>query len=331
MPLFSLRIVCYLMLAAIAGLLTDVFADDAGVSSLVPPRPQGESQPNASQITPGQSGVIATGPAMDPVVMARIGNVNITVEEFMRFLAKNPQRVPEAMTVEGKAALLRTAIENRLLLAAMRQEGLISDDTKPEQYQLAYEKLARAKFPPPPPPGEPALRAYYEAHKEDFGIPAVVRLTQIQFRVPEPATPEAQAAARARAEAALRRIEAGEPFASVAGELTENKRARPHNGDVGFVVSHGNAWVEQALAGIGVGQHTGILESPSGYDILMVTDTREAVLTPFEGAREAVSSRMQEEAQEAAKAAYVKKLAGMIEISIELDELKDAYPNGIFP
>jgi hypothetical protein len=63
----------------------------------------------------------------------------------------------------------------------------------------------------------------------------------------------------------------------------------------------------------------------------MVTDISEAVYTPFEGAREAVTKRMQSEAQEAAKSAYVKELASLIEITIELDELKDAYPNGIFP
>lgn len=331
MPIVSHRVVCSMVLAAMTGFIPLVVADDAGVTSLVPPGNQGAGQPPSPVASEGQSGVIATGPAMEPVVMARIGNVNITVEEFMKFLSKNHQRVREAMTVEGKAALLRTAIENRLLLAAMRQEGLIDEDTKPEQYPMAFERLARSKFPPPPAPSEQALRAYYEAHKEDFGIPAAVRLTQIQFRVPEQATAEDQNAARARAEAALKRIEAGESFSAVAGELTENKRARPHSGDVGFVVRHGNAWVEQALEGIGIGQNTGILESPSGYDILMVTDIHEAVLTPFEGAREAVSKRMQEEAQEAAKAAYVKKLASMIEITIELDELKDAYPNGVFP
>jgi len=331
MSALLLRIFPSIALAAMTGFLTTAVASDAAVTTLVPPEQKGEAQTTSPVPTPDQARVLATAPDMEPVVMARIGGVNITVEEFMKFLSKNPQRVREAMTVEGKAALLRTAIENRLLLAAMRQEGLINEDTKPDQYPLAYERLARAKFPLPPAPSEQAMRAYYEAHKEDFGIPASVRLTQIQFRVPEQATAEDQAAARARAEAALHRIEAGESFATVAGELTENKRARPYNGDVGYVVRYGNAWVEHALEGIGVGQRTGILESPSGYDILMVTDTSEAVLTPFEGAREAVSKRMQEEAQEAAKAAYVKKLAGMIEISIELDELKDAYPNGLFP
>lgn len=331
MPTLSLRIFCFMALAAMPAFFAVVAADDSVGVSLVPPEQKAEAQPARPAPSVDQSGVIATGPAMEPVVMARIGEVNITVEDFMKFLSKNPQRVREAMTVEGKAALLRTAIENRLLLAAMRQEGLINDETKPEQYQLAYEKLARAKFPPPPVPSEKALRAYYEAHKEDFGIPASVRLTQIQFRVPEQATAEDQAAARARAEGAMRRITAGEPFAEVAGDLTENKRARPNKGDVGYVVRQGNDWLEQALDGIGVGQHTDVLESPVGYDILMLTDTSETVYTPFEGAREAVTKRMQDEAQEAAKAAYVKKLASMIKITIELDELKDAYPNGIFP
>ena len=331
MPTLSLRIFCFMALAATPAFFAVVAADDSVGVSLVPPGQKAEAQPARPATSTDQSGVIATGPAMEPVVMARIGEVNITVEDFMKFLSKNPQRVREAMTVEGKAALLRTAIENRLLLAAMRQEGLIDDETKPEQYQLAYEKLARAKFPPPPVPGEKALRAFYEAHKEDFGIPASVRLTQIQFRVPEQATAEDQAAARARAEGAMQRIAAGEPFAEVAGDLTENKRARPNKGDVGYLVRKGNDWLEQALVGIGVGQHTGILESPAGYDILMLTDTSEAVYTPFEGAREAVAKRMQDEAQEAAKAAYVKKLASMINITIELDELKEAYPNGIFP
>ncbi len=331
MPIVSLRMLCFLILTITPMFLGVAMADDAAGVPLIPPKQRVDAQPVKPTSNTEPSGVMATSPEMEPIVMARIGTVNITVEEFMKFLAKNPQRLREAMTVEGKAALLRTAIENRLLLAAMRQEGLIDDDTKPEQYQLAYDKLARAKFPPPPVPGEKDLRTFYEAHVEDFGIPASVRLTQIQFRVPEQATAEDKAAARVRAEAALRRIKGGEPFADVAAELTENKRARPYKGDVGYVVRNGNDWLEKALEGIGVGQHTGILESPAGYDILMLTATSEAVHTSFEGAREAVTKRMQDEAQAAAKAAYLKKLASLIEITIELDELKDAFPNGVFP
>jgi hypothetical protein len=97
------------------------------------------------------------------------------------------------------------------------------------------------------------------------------------------------------------------------------------------VTRYGAAWLEKALEGVAVGQHTGIVANPVGYDILLLTDQRDAVVTPFEEAREAVAKRMQDEAQTAARAAYVKQLASKTEITIELDELKGAYPNGIFP
>jgi len=268
---------------------------------------------------------------MPTVVMAKVGTATTTVEDFMRFLSNNPSRVPEATTIEGKAALLKTAIENRLLLAAMRQDGLIDDDTKPEKLSAAFNKFAAAHFPLPPVPDEEALRAYYDAHRDDFGIPAAVRLTQIQIRIPDPATEEDRTAARARAEAALKRVEAGEDFSDVAAEVTERMEMRPHKGDVGFVYHKGHEWLEKALTGLEVGQHTAVLESPAGYDILLLTETRDAVYTPFDQAREAVAKKMQEEGQAAARAAYLKRLASTVEISIELDSLKNAYPNGIFP
>ncbi len=268
---------------------------------------------------------------MPPVVMARVGTATITVEDFMYFLSKNPSRVREAITIEGKAALLKTAIENRLLLAAMRQDGLIDDDTKPEKLSAAFNKFAAAHFPLPPVPDDKTLRAYYDAHRDDFGIPAAVRLTQIQIRIPDPATEEDKTAARERAEAALKRIEAGEAFGDVAAEVTERIETRSHKGDVGFVYPKGHEWLEKALAGLQVGQHTAVLESPAGYDILLLTETRDAVVTPFDQAREAVTKKMQEDGQAEARIAYIKKLANTVEISIELDSLKDAYPNGIFP
>jgi parvulin-like peptidyl-prolyl isomerase len=287
--------------------------------------PDAEKNGDAAPVKPGEA------TKMPPVVMARVGTATITVEDFMHFLSKNPSRVREAITIEGKAALLKTAIENRLLLAAMRQDGLIDDDTKSEKLPAAFNKFAAAHFPLPPVPDEETLRAYYDAHRDDFGIPAAVRLTQIQFRLPDPATEEDKAAARARAEAALKRIEAGEAFGDVAGEVTERPETLANKGDVGFVYHRGHEWLEKALVGLQVGQHTGVLESPAGYDILMLTETRDAEITPFDQAREAVAKKMQEEGQAAARSAYIKKLAATVEINIELDSLKDAYPNGIFP
>lgn len=270
---------------------------------------------------------------MPRVVMARVNDHEITVEEFMRFLAKNPTRVHEATTDAGKAQLLRELIEIHLLMQAMREEGLIGSDAEPtnEELRKAFLKLSQKHFPPPPPPSEEAMRAYYEAHRSEFGIPAAVRLSQIQFRVKDLNNEEEKAAVRKRAEEALARIKAGEPFAKVAAELTENTRYRETGGDVGFVKREGNAWLEQALRNLKVGEYTGVLESPVGYDIIMLTDEREAVITPFEEARDSIARKMQLEEQKKAKENYIKTLAKRAKIEIILDELKDDFPNGVFP
>ncbi len=265
------------------------------------------------------------------VVMARVGAEEITVEEFMQFLARNPSRVSEAMTPTGKAELLRTAIANRLLMQAMGKEGLLPEKPTPDDYKKALPKLADKHFPLPPAPDENSLHQYYLDHQQDFGIPAAVRLSQIQFRLPKSAGAEDKLATRKRAEAALRRLEGGEPFAKLAGELTEYPRAKLTQGDLGFVPRQGDPWLEKALAGVKVGQHTGILESTVGYEILLITEERQAIITPFPEARDKIAKRMQADGQNRLRAAYVKELAKKTKVEIVQDELKEAFAKGIFP
>ncbi|MBK5967068.1 hypothetical protein CCR95_24115 [Thiocystis minor] len=268
---------------------------------------------------------------MPPVIMARVGSREISVQEFMGFLAKNPTRVKEATTPEGKAGLLREAIGNELLMLAMREEGLLPENPTEADQKKAFIKLMSKHFPPPPTPDDATLRDYYQKHMADFGIPASVRLSQIQIRVKESPSDEEKADARKRAEAALARIEAGESFAAVAAELSENPRAKANQGDVGFVWREGSAWLDQALQGLKKGEHTGVLESPAGYDILMLTDEREAIITPFDEARESVVKKFQVKQQAEARNAYVKQLADRVGVEIVLDEMKGSFPNGVFP
>lgn len=268
---------------------------------------------------------------MPRVVMARVGQEEITVDKFMRFIAKSADRVPEATTRDGKARLLRVAIENELIKQAMISEGLINAKSKPEERQAAFLKFSNEHFPLPAEPGEAELRAYYDTHRAEFGIPASVRLSQIQIRVKKTASPEEREASRKRAEAALAQIESGVPFEQIAADITENPRAKANKGDVGFVWRYGDPWLEKAIDGVTVGQHTGVLESPAGYDILKVTDAHEAVTSPFEEVRETIAKKLQGEAQDRARSAYVKQLASRTTIEIVADDLKDAYPNGVFP
>jgi parvulin-like peptidyl-prolyl isomerase len=266
--------------------------------------------------------------------MARIGADEITVQEFMQFLSHNPSQISEMLTPAGKANLLRKAIANRLLIQEMGKEGLLSGKPTPDDYQKAFPKLAAKHFPLPPVPDKESLHQYYLDHQQDFSIPAAVRLSQIQFRFSEQAkqvSAEDKAATKKRAEAALHRLEKGESFAKLAGELTEYPRAKPSQGDLGFIPRQEDPWLEKALAGVKAGQHTGILESPVGYEILMLTEEREAIITPFPEARDKVAQRMQLDRQNQLRDAYVKELAKKVKVEILSDDLKEEFSKGIFP
>jgi parvulin-like peptidyl-prolyl isomerase len=73
------------------------------------------------------------------------------------------------------------------------------------------------------------------------------------------------------------------------------------------------------------------LSFPGGYEILLLTDTQEAIVTPFPEARDAVVRILAQQGQAKERANYVKSLAKRYGVSIELDELKGAYPGGVFP
>lgn len=266
------------------------------------------------------------------VVMARVGPAEISVEDFIGFISLNPDRVRMARGVEGKADILRTMIANILLQQAMAKEGLLPKEQQPEAYHAALQLLADKYFPAPNITDEAALLAYYEANRDQFGIPASARLSQISFRYPKGADDAAKQAVKERADQVLSRLEAGETFANLAREVSDNPGSKESGGDLGFIerVTWSN-WLKNALSGVEVGKHTGVVPSPIGFEILMITEERPDITAPFAEVKEDIRKKLQLAAQDRLRNDYVKRLAGETAITIEQEELKSAFANGIFP
>ncbi|MGH6819411.1 MAG: peptidylprolyl isomerase [Methylocella sp.] len=300
-----------------------------GVAVPIETAPARESAPS-----PG-SGVGGAVPAAKPprVVMLKINGEEITVEDYVNFLQNNSHYVRLSMSPEGKTEVVRAVIANVLLREDIMRKSLLPGPEKPTAANLgqAYAKLAEQYFPLPPPPDEEAAYRFYLDHQGDYGIPEMARISQIQFRIPEGASEEQKASARKRAETALGRLEAGEPFARLAGELTENPQAKPPQGDLGFLPRARDPWLTKAVGGLKAGERTKVIESPVGYEILMVTDAREALISPYANVRDQVIQRVRAEAQATQRDAYVKELAKTAKIEIVQEELKALFPEGPFP
>ena len=298
-----------------------------------PAGPQPPPAPAASSPAPAATAPEHAAPAAVPeVVMAQVAGNKITVEQFMKYITQDTRLVLKARTVPGKTEILHEMILDRLLQEAMIREGLLPKDRAPSNrdYLQAYQKLAKLRFPEPSSmPPEEALYTYYQQHPELFGIPAMVRVSQIQLRIPDNADDAAKAAVKAQAEDTLKRLHAGEPFATLAEALTGNPQGKVAKGDLGFLQPEKDPWLKKAVEGLTVGQFSGVLESPAGYEIILLTDKRDAMIAPYANVRDNVLQRIQQETQAKAREEYAWKLAKEVGVSVEMPELKGAIPESI--
>jgi len=290
------------------------------------PSPPTVTTPGAVSSTSGEN---TTKPLGREVIMAQVGGEKITVDDFMKYISQDSRLLKMATTDPGKAQVLREIIIDRLIETGMRREGFLPTDHPPSQtdYLRGYNLLAAKYFPEAKKtPDEEKIHQYYLEHQEAFGIPAMVRVGQIQFRVPANASPQEIEAVKARADATLKRLRAGESFAVLAGALTENPQGKVAEGDLGFLPVNQDAWLQKAVADLAPGQYSEVLKSPVGYEIIQLKDKRDALVTPYANARGAVLAQMRREVIRQGSEAYAWQLAKQVGVTVEIDELKSALP-----
>ncbi|KAB2929755.1 MAG: hypothetical protein F9K25_10200 [Candidatus Contendobacter sp.] len=256
-------------------------------------------------------------------VVAKVGDQAITVGEVRQFVMESGTG-HSLQSLSGQIEILRKIIEETLLKKAVEQELGAAGPLTFEQFSSGLKGLEEKHFPLPEAPDAVVLRAYYETNREEYGIPEMVQLVQIQFR--DDRDQAGDPTARQRAEQALRRLDAGEKFDQVAAELSESPRARSTGPERGFVARNAEPWLRDALRGLQTGQRTGIVESPVGYEILLIRDWRAPVFAEFDAVRAKVSDRWRSEQQQQARSRYLKTLAEQFGVTVTEKELENANP-----
>jgi peptidyl-prolyl cis-trans isomerase C len=125
------------------------------------------------------------------------------------------------------------------------------------------------------------VETYYKEHPEMFQRPEQVHARHILMTAGPDASPEAKAAARAKAEAARKRALAGEDFATLATEVSEGPSA-PKGGDLGFFARQQMvAPFADAAFALEVGQISEVVETQFGYHVIKVEEKRPASMMTF--------------------------------------------------
>lgn len=134
------------------------------------------------------------------------------------------------------------------------------------------------------------LQAYYNDHAEEFTNEEQVRARHILLKT----TPDRdEESTRAELEAIRQRIEGGENFAALAGDLSEDEGSATRGGDLGYFGR--NQMVkpfEDAAFGAATGDLVGPIQSDFGFHLIQVEDRREGGLQPFDEVRARVLARV---------------------------------------
>lgn len=167
------------------------------------------------------------------------------------------------------------------------------------RYLLADFAKVRAQIAP----NEGELRKRYEEQKAQFTTPESAKVLHILVKVDPNATPEVDAAARAKAQSLVAQLRGGADFAALAQANSDDPSSAGNGGDMGFVEKGQTvAPFEQAIFTIPLNMVSDPIRTPEfGYHIVKVTARRPAGVLPFEEVRGRLGARLiQDLAQEQA-------------------------------
>ncbi|MCP4200432.1 MAG: hypothetical protein GY769_00685 [bacterium] len=134
------------------------------------------------------------------------------------------------------------------------------------------------------------LRAYYDGHQDEFDRPEQVRARHILLQVND--SRSEQEAVRLL-EDAKQRVAAGEDFANLATELSEDPSSKTRGGDLGLFGR--GAMVEafeDAAFSTPAGQITGPVRTDFGYHLIEVLEREDGGLSPFEEVEVGIRQRL---------------------------------------
>lgn len=173
----------------------------------------------------------------------------------------------------------------------LRDQGMTLDDLRQEVRQsLTIDKLINKDITSHINVAQPEIEKYYEANKASFNVPETqFHLAQIlvaagpdrRARAPIPRSTDAKSRPDAlrKIRSLYLRLRAGEGFAKLASQYSDDPRTAPGGGDMGFIPASALASERElrlALNGLKPGQVSPIFRDAEGFHIIKLLGREDA-------------------------------------------------------
>lgn len=278
----------------------------------------------------------ATVDAPEDVPLARVGAVSIREADVAVEIERRQQR---GQPVESAAAVLQELVERQAMLNQAEQDERMQDPAvrrEVENLVLAQwlDRTLRAEKDAVT-VGDEALRALYEARRDAFTQPAMMRLA-VLYRAVD--ARDAADRSRLAAElAAARQAYLADPdaatregrlsgFGVIAADASEDTVSRYRGGDLGWVRLDQTAFrlpaaVLQAGAALAVGEVSEVQATEDAVFVVMKSDQRPERVVPFEEARISLRRDAIRARQEAVEASFRSNLLAQAGVEINQEKV----------
>jgi peptidyl-prolyl cis-trans isomerase SurA len=196
--------------------------------------------------------------------------VDASIEEIKKQNSLTDEQLREALRSQGmtmaayRADLRRQLLRFRVLNIAVGSRVNVSDDE---------------------------VRAYYDRHMKD-GSNVQVRASHVFVAIPEGADATAVAEKQAQAQKILERAQAGEDFAKLARETSDDAATRADGGDLGYFGKDMlPKAIEELVFAMKVGEVRGPIRVDRGFHVMKVVDRKVKDPKPFDEVKDDI--RMQ--------------------------------------
>jgi peptidyl-prolyl cis-trans isomerase C len=345
------QLLCSILLAA-AAVGCQKAAPTASSSSGAKPSASAAPATPATAATPQK---VKPVPAVLPDPIAKVGGESISRAELEAAIrAVEQQNGGHAVPPERRDEIYRGVLDNLLSIRVLRQEVSDRHMTASETDIAAYVNELRKQFPSEAAfeqamasqhvspeklrdkaridllvnrllegevnaklsvkPGD--VSAFYEKNPDKFKQPESVHASHILIIVPPGADANTKAAAKARAEEALKAAKAGTDFAALARRYSQDGSAQ-RGGDLGFVPRGQTAPAfEKAAFALQPGQISDVVESPFGFHIIKVIERRPGRVVSFPEAAGQIQQYLEQQQRDTLAKAFVESLKAKRKVEI---------------
>jgi len=189
----------------------------------------------------------------------------------------NPRNNWAALTEQERQSLSLQKVMDAIQLGARVTEEEIREEYRRqnEKIEIEFVALKASELAGDIELSEDDAASYYELHKEEYAVPAKVKLAYIELKK-EPNQADYEVA-REYSQRILERVHAGDDFAGLAEYYSDDAATKSRGGDLGFF-GRGRMTkeFENAAFSMEPGDVSDIVKSEFGYHIIKVEETRGA-------------------------------------------------------